>query len=908
MSNQREAKIQLTGDASGLAAASTTGAAALDKVGAAADRAQDALSSTTAAAAAYNAASRTVVQGATAQSAALAAQAKASEDAGRRVVQGANAQAAGVAAQSNAVQRSARQNAQAMAMLPVQLGDVASQLSTGANPFVVLLQQGLQVKDSFGGLGPMFKGIAAAITPTVAVVGGLGTAFAVASLAAIRGYAETQAYTRAIEMTGNAAGVTRGQLNEMAKATSSSAGSQAQAAAVLAQATATGQIAKSNLEAVTDAALRMERNLGASVEGTIKTFAELGRKPAEASAALNQQYNYLNAATFKRIQMLEQQKRTEEAAALAQQAFAEAMSERNKNIEAQLGSLERGWRKVGEWASKAWSSMLGLGREQTLQEQLGSVSAQLDALANRRSQNPLQTQQRREAIVQRQAELQELERLQRRGAEIQAAQAETNQKQIAKLQDDAKRSEGLTKARYAAEIAAIEQAGKAKADAIAQQIRVVESAQAAGLISEAQAYAERRRLTEAETTAQITSLEAQNRALLAQKLKQEEAIARDATVAKNREEIIRIWQQGAASLTVLQNQEAARLRNLANATQQYREELDALLQSRARQNQRELEGAGMGDAARERAGRRATIDDRYEQDLRKLNAERAGGKLPEDEYQTRLAALQRYYGEATNMEAQYQAQREALQGRGDLGFQRAWENYRDRAKDIYTQVQDVAGRAFQSIEDYVVNSAMGAKTSFSDMAKSIIADILRIYVRKQMLNMMEGIFGKGGGGGWGSASDMLGRAWRSFTGTGNMSESFTGASTFHGGGRVGYDKPYAYTYQPPELWNGAPRLHAGLANDEYRAILKRDESVLTPGQMSQLAPVGAGARPQSIDIRLINESGQPLQAESARQRQDGGFDVVLRAAEEFMADRVSAGTGALTSAMRGRFGLRDSLT
>ncbi|MCG2942418.1 phage tail length tape measure family protein, partial [Escherichia coli] len=47
---------------------------------------------------------------------------------------------------------------------PAQFTDVATQLAGGQSPWLILLQQGGQVKDSFGGMIPMFRGLAGAIT------------------------------------------------------------------------------------------------------------------------------------------------------------------------------------------------------------------------------------------------------------------------------------------------------------------------------------------------------------------------------------------------------------------------------------------------------------------------------------------------------------------------------------------------------------------------------------------------------------------------------------------------------------------------------------------------------------------------------------------------------------------------
>lgn len=54
---------------------------------------------------------------------------------------------------------------QAMRMLPAQITDVATSLAGGMPIWLVAIQQGGQIKDSFGGLVPMFKALATFITP-----------------------------------------------------------------------------------------------------------------------------------------------------------------------------------------------------------------------------------------------------------------------------------------------------------------------------------------------------------------------------------------------------------------------------------------------------------------------------------------------------------------------------------------------------------------------------------------------------------------------------------------------------------------------------------------------------------------------------------------------------------------------
>lgn len=54
---------------------------------------------------------------------------------------------------------SAKQTAWVMSMIPAQMTDIVVGLSTGQSPFMVLMQQGGQLKDMFGGIGPAIKGV-----------------------------------------------------------------------------------------------------------------------------------------------------------------------------------------------------------------------------------------------------------------------------------------------------------------------------------------------------------------------------------------------------------------------------------------------------------------------------------------------------------------------------------------------------------------------------------------------------------------------------------------------------------------------------------------------------------------------------------------------------------------------------
>jgi len=94
------------------------------------------------------------------------------------VVTGAKKAGAAVAAQGKEISITAGQQAAAMRMLPAQMTDITVGLATGQKPLMVLLQQGGQLKDMFGGILPAVKAVGGAllkmINPVTLAVAALG--------------------------------------------------------------------------------------------------------------------------------------------------------------------------------------------------------------------------------------------------------------------------------------------------------------------------------------------------------------------------------------------------------------------------------------------------------------------------------------------------------------------------------------------------------------------------------------------------------------------------------------------------------------------------------------------------------------------------------------------------------------
>ena len=258
---------------------------------------------------------------------------------------------------------SAKQTAAALRGVPAQFTDIVTSLQGGQAPLTVLLQQGGQLKDMFGGVGAAARalggfvlGLVNPFTIAAAAAAGIAVAYKMGS-------EELSVFQRGLILSGNAAGVTAGQLADMAAGVSAlGAGTQGRAAEILAQIATSASVGAANMERFTAAAIRFEAVGGPAADETAKAFADLAKSPLEASLKLNQATNFLTESVYKQIKALDEQGRTVDAARVAQEAYASAIESRTPQMLESLGYVERAWLAVKEATKAAADSLLSIGR------------------------------------------------------------------------------------------------------------------------------------------------------------------------------------------------------------------------------------------------------------------------------------------------------------------------------------------------------------------------------------------------------------------------------------------------------------------------------------------------------------------------------------------------------------------
>lgn len=294
-----------------------------------------------------------------------------------KAVEGLGKSAAGAAPQMERLGKTSKETAAAMRLLPAQITDVVTSLASGMPVWLVAIQQGGQIKDSFGGIGPAFRAITAAITPMTVAIGTVAASLTAGVAALAAAERETEGYVLALALTGNAAGITADQMADMARSIDQTIGTQRAAAEALAAMASTGRVAGQDLEKFTTVALQMERATGAAVEDTAKAFTALGRDPLNATVRLNEGTNWLTASVFEQIRALEEQGRNTEAARVAQNAFADAMASRSAEVVENLGLVARGWRGVTGAIAEAIDATVNGFRPETLAERMADLTDRL---------------------------------------------------------------------------------------------------------------------------------------------------------------------------------------------------------------------------------------------------------------------------------------------------------------------------------------------------------------------------------------------------------------------------------------------------------------------------------------------------------------------------------------------------
>ncbi|EOR8095297.1 phage tail tape measure protein, partial [Escherichia coli] len=258
----------------------------------------------------------------------------------------------------------------AMRMLPMQFTDVATQLAGGQNPWLILLQQGGQVKDSFGGMIPMFRGLAGAITLPMVGVTSLAVATGALVYAWYQGDSTLSAFNKTLVLSGNQSGLTADRMLTLSRAGQAAGLTFNQAGESLAALVNAGVRGGEQFDAINQSVARFASASGVEVDKVAEAFGKLTTDPTLGLMAMARQFRNVTAEQIAYVAQL--QRSGDEAGALqaANEAATKGFDDQTRRLKENMGTLETWADKTGKAFKSMWDAILDIGRPDTAQEML----------------------------------------------------------------------------------------------------------------------------------------------------------------------------------------------------------------------------------------------------------------------------------------------------------------------------------------------------------------------------------------------------------------------------------------------------------------------------------------------------------------------------------------------------------
>lgn len=256
---------------------------------------------------------------------------------------------------------------QQQAALGYQTTDIVTSLAGGQNPFMVMLQQGGQLRDQFGGFKPLFQAITASITPMMAGMTAAAAAVGTFAAALYQGRSESEKFHNTMILTGRFAGITEGQFNSLSMAIKRDfGGTIGSARETLDALVASGQFTSESLYSVGAAITKIASLSGESADAVAKDLIPALDGSAASAARLNKQYHFLTFAQYKQIEMLNEQGKAQEAVRMTADLLTESLTKQEQRV----GYLEKAWKFLKDRVSGFWDWMKSIGRDETPMEKM----------------------------------------------------------------------------------------------------------------------------------------------------------------------------------------------------------------------------------------------------------------------------------------------------------------------------------------------------------------------------------------------------------------------------------------------------------------------------------------------------------------------------------------------------------
>ncbi|UXH41638.1 phage tail length tape measure family protein [Pseudomonas promysalinigenes] len=645
---------------------------------------------------------------------------------------------------------SARAYQAALRGVPAQFTDIAVSLQGGQAPLTVLLQQGGQLKDMFGGIGPAAKALGGYVLGLINPFTAAAAAAGALALAYYKGSEQSDVLRNSLILTGNFSKASEAQLTSLAESADQVTGTFGQAAGALAQLTAAGENTTGNFKLITTTAVEMQRVTGKAVADTVAEFIKLGKDPVAGIVELDEKYRFLTASVYAQIKALSDQGNAVAAADLAERTYAEAMGQRTSKIRENLGLIERGWLNIKDATNEVLDAFASIGRKSVESEDKAITRLQQKiAYLQSTLGTHIEDNDARERIASLQAELK-----QRQGIQQTNAKTLEEEEKRRRVQEEGRKGLDALDASYKSALTQTQRLNKDLSDLDKAKAKAV----AAGVFTAAEEakYATARKNIEQEI-ADIKAREAKKNA--------PKNVNRGVAEAENT--FARLYgqydpaAQAARALTKEQGQldlalskgkitqeeyskalaqasinYAAAIKGAKGLTaaEQYRAQLERQLQTDREENRVNAAAVGTGDLQAERARSQIQLVRDTNTTIQNLMTER-----DRTESEREKQAIQRQI----DLQREYLPQRIAEMQNGWAmmdqamlnpinGWTAAVQNFGNQARDIAGQTQSIFSNAFNTISTDITDAIMSGQLSMStlgDIASNVVREIIAGFVK-----------------------------------------------------------------------------------------------------------------------------------------------------------------------------------
>ena len=660
---------------------------------------------------------------------------------------------------------SAGQYNQAMLMLPAQITDVVTSLASGMPIWLVAIQQGGQIKDSFGGVGNTFKALLPFLNPVNVGLASLAVSMGALVKAGYDAYKSQRDLQEALVLTGGYAGTSGAQFDKLAQdinnSTDATIGNIRSIATELAK---SGKFTIDQIKAITKTTAQWSTVTGESSDKITDYFNKIAGDPVKGLAELNEQFNFLSEGQLTYIADLEKTKGKTEAVTTATKLFADVMDQRLAELADSATPLEKMWTDIKKWASDAW----GWVGDHTL----AALNLIIDVVAGTVEQVRYLLNQGDiligEFIVSATSAMQKIPGLDGVGDSVIAQQqniinnAKENNKEL--LKSIAERNERVKKGeqgyidmlknraaveqqyatktkenirKEAEELAKRDKKQKAEKAKVSAGDKLEEQYQRDILALETQLRVLKEHKTITDTISQ------QRKSLWAEQAKiqilQEASTKRQLTdeeksILANKDKILAMAEQKA----ILGDQIVAqtRLNQLQDSSIKFIQQQKAATEALAKTR-------GLSEREAARAAERAKVESDY---LAK------GGQKEDPQLKAMMDALDNRYKEEDAKRADWLA-----------GAKNAFAEYGEEAMNMYDNIGNIASQALNGLSQQMADFLTTGQASFKDFAKSIISLIVEMITKMVIFNSISGMMG---GSTWTMGSLMNGFSGGGYTGDG----------------------------------------------------------------------------------------------------------------------------------------------